>query len=85
MAAYWKIAAHSAYDMFSQYEYLISNLFFILIFFIFFLFYFILFYFFFSHLGFRSENFSLIVPFPDHCLLLPFPMLGLDVPNKLSI
>ena len=28
MAAYWKIAAHSAYDMFSKYKYLIVNLFF---------------------------------------------------------
>ena len=26
----------------------------------------------FSHLGFWNGNFSLIVPFPDHCLLLPF-------------
>ena len=26
MAAYWEIAAHSAYDMFSQYKYLIVNL-----------------------------------------------------------
>ena len=26
MAAYWAIAAHSAYDMFSQYKYLIVNL-----------------------------------------------------------
>ena len=26
MAAYWKIAAHSAYDMFSMYKYLIVNL-----------------------------------------------------------
>ena len=28
MAAYWEIAAHSAYDMFSKYKYLIVNLFF---------------------------------------------------------
>ena len=28
MAAYWKIAAHSTYDMFSKYKYLIVNLFF---------------------------------------------------------
>ena len=26
MAAYWKIAAHSAYDMFSKYKYVIVNL-----------------------------------------------------------
>ena len=26
MAAYWEIAAHSAYDMFSKYKYLIVNL-----------------------------------------------------------
>ena len=26
MAAYWKIAAHSAYDIFSKYKYLIVNL-----------------------------------------------------------
>ena len=25
MAAYWQIAAHSAYDMFSKYKYLIVN------------------------------------------------------------
>ena len=30
MAAYWAIAAHSAYDMFSQYKYLIVNLVFFL-------------------------------------------------------
>ena len=28
MAAYWEIAAHSAYDMFSKYKYLIVNLYF---------------------------------------------------------
>ena len=28
MAAYWEIAAHPAYDMFSKYKYLIVNLFF---------------------------------------------------------
>ena len=28
MAAYWEIATHSAYDMFSKYKYLIRNLFF---------------------------------------------------------
>ena len=26
MAAFWKIAAHSAYDMFSKYKYLNANL-----------------------------------------------------------
>ena len=26
MAAYWEIASHSAYDMFSQYKHLIVNL-----------------------------------------------------------
>ena len=26
MAAYWEIAAHSAYDMFSMYKYLVVNL-----------------------------------------------------------
>ena len=26
MAAYWKIAGHSAYDIFSQYKYLTVNL-----------------------------------------------------------
>ena len=25
-----------------------------------------------THLSFRSGNFFLIVPFPDHCLLVPF-------------
>ena len=53
MAAYWEIATHSAYDMFSKYKYLFVNLFF-------------------SHLGFWSGNFILIVPFPGHCLLVPF-------------
>ena len=28
----------------------------------------------FSHLGFWSGNFFLIVPFPNHCLLVPFYM-----------
>ena len=28
MVAYWELAAHSAYDMFSKYKYLIVNLFF---------------------------------------------------------
>ena len=53
MAALWEIAAHSAYDIFSKYKYLIVNLVF-------------------SHLGFWSGNFFLIVPFPDHCLLVSF-------------
>ena len=46
-----KMAAHSAYNMFSKYKYLIVNLDF-------------------SHIGFLSDNFSLIAPFPDRCLLL---------------
>ena len=33
VAAYWEIAAHSAYDMFYKYKYLIVNLFFPLRFF----------------------------------------------------
>ena len=53
MAAYWEIAAHSAYDMFSKFKYLFVNLFL-------------------STFGFGSENFFLIAPFPDHCLLVPF-------------
>ena len=53
MAAYWETAAHSAYDMFSLYKYLIINLDF-------------------SHLGVLRENFFVIAPFPDHCLLLLF-------------
>ena len=52
MAACWEIAAHSAYDMFYTYKYLIVNLFF--------------------PPRFLSENFILIAPFPDHCLLVPF-------------
>ena len=48
-----KIAAHSAYEMFLWYKYLIVNLVF-------------------SHLGFWSGNLSLIAPFPDLCLLVPF-------------
>ena len=51
MAAYWEIAAHSAYDMFSKYKYLTINSVF-------------------SHLGVWFENFFLIVPFFEHCLLL---------------
>ena len=60
MAAYWEIAAHSAYNMFSmaynmfsKYKYLSVNLGF-------------------SYLGFWSGNFFLIAPFPDNCLLVPF-------------
>ena len=48
-----KIAAHSAYEMFLWYKYLIVTLVF-------------------SHLGFWSGNLSLIAPFPDLCLLVPF-------------
>ena len=48
-----KIAAHSAYEMFLWYKYLIVTLVF-------------------SHLGFWSGNLSLIAPFPDPCLLVPF-------------
>ena len=44
MVAYWDVAAHSAYDMFYKYKYLIVNLAF-------------------SHLGFWSGDFILIVPF----------------------
>ena len=50
-----KIAAQSAYDMFSWYKYLIVSLVF-------------------SHLGFWSGNLFLIAPFPDLCLLVPFPL-----------
>ena len=50
VAAYWEIAAYSAYAMFSLYKDLIDCEFS------------------FSHLGFWSENFFLIAPFPDHCL-----------------
>ena len=49
-----KIAAHSAYEMFSWYKYLIVGLVF-------------------SRLGFWSGNLFLISPFPDLCLLVPFP------------
>ena len=52
MATYWEIAAHLAYNMFSQYQYLFVYLVF-------------------SHLGFWSEIFFLISPFPDLCLLVP--------------
>ena len=48
-----KIAAHSAYEMFLWYKYLIVSLVF-------------------SHLGFWSGNLSLIAPFPDLCLRVPF-------------
>ena len=34
------------------------------------------FYFFFPFLGLWSGNFFLIVPFPDHCLLVPLYVLG---------
>ena len=53
MAAYWEIAARSAYNVFSKYKYLIVNLGL-------------------SHFGFWTGNYFLIVPFPDHCLLVPF-------------
>ena len=53
MTAYWEIAAHSAYDMFSKYKYLIVNLVF-------------------PTSVFGVGIFFLIVPFPDHCLLVPF-------------
>ena len=55
MAAYWGIAAHSAYDMFSWYKCLSV----ILVFFL--------------PLGLWRGDFFLIVPFPDHCLLVPSP------------
>ena len=57
MAAYWEIAAHSAYDMFSKYTMwdCILNC-----------------QFSFSQHGFWSGNFFVIAPFPDHCLLLLF-------------
>ena len=55
MAAYLETAAHSAYDMFSKYKYLIVNLLFLT-----------------SVFAFWNENFFLIAPFPDHCLLVPF-------------
>ena len=58
MAAYLEIAAHSAYDMFSKYRYLITVLFFSISFFFFFFFW--------------NGNFFLVAPFPDHCLLAPF-------------
>ena len=48
-----KIAAHSAYETFLWYKYLIVSLVFF-------------------HLGFWSGNLSLIAPFPDLCLLVPF-------------
>ena len=36
----------------------------------------------FSHLGFWSGNLFLIAPFPDLCLLVPFPIkLGFDWPS----
>ena len=33
----------------------------------------------FSHLGFWSRNLFLIAPFPDRCLLVPFPAVVLIV------
>ena len=51
----WKIAAHSAYEMFLWYKYLIVSLVF-------------------SHHGFWSGNLTLIAPFPDLCLFVPFYM-----------
>ena len=41
----------------------------------------------FSHLGFWSGNLSLIAPFPDLCLLVPFPLflLLLSLLNKLPL
>ena len=47
MAAYWEIAAYSAYDMVSKYKYLIVNLVFSHLVFFFFLFFFFFFFFFF--------------------------------------
>ena len=49
-----KIAAHSAYDIFSWYMYLIVILVFLVL----------------SHLGFWSGNLFLIAPFPDRYLLV---------------
>ena len=53
--------AHSAYDMFYKYKYLIVNLVFPTSFFFFFFFFF-----------FWRRNFFLIAPFPDHCIPVPF-------------
>ena len=36
----------------------------------------------FSHLGFWSENLFLVAPFPDLCLLVPFFLNGLKVPEQ---
>ena len=52
MAAYWEIAAHLTYDMFSKYKYLTVNFVF--------------------PPRFWSGDFFLIVPFADHCILVPF-------------
>ena len=54
MAAYWGIASHSAYDMFSWYMYLSVGLVFKVS----------------RPLGLLSGDFFLIVPFLDHCLLV---------------
>ena len=56
-----KIAAYSAYEMFSWYKYLIVRFFFFFLFF-------------FSPRFLEWESF-LIVPFPDLCLLVPFYIL----------
>ena len=61
-----KIAAHSAYEMFLWYKYLIVSLFF-------------------SHLGFWSGNLSLIAPFPDLCLLVPFYCLTVLLLSNLML
>ena len=54
VAAYWGIAAHSAYDMFSWYTYMYLSV--ILAFS--------------PPLGLLSGNIFLIAPFPDRCLLV---------------
>ena len=61
-----KIAAFSAYDVFSWYKYLylIVNL--------------VCFF----HLGFWSGNLFLIAPFPDRCLLVPSSIYGLVVAKR---
>ena len=64
------MAAHSAYNMFFKYKFLIVNLVFL------------------THLGFWSGNFFLIVPFPDHCLLVPLyigcVLIGIFLSKKIS-
>ena len=57
MPSYWKIAAHSAYDMFSDNHYLHVHVIVNLVF---------------PISGFWSGIFFLIAPFPDHCLLVLF-------------